>query len=73
MTQIAYKGIVKGKTVILEETANLPEGIEVLVTPLEAARGSPQAVLAAALAPPHVKSEDADELIRLLYRSVQFW
>jgi len=38
----------------------------VLVTPLEEAKGSPQAVLAAALAPPHVKSEDVDELMRLI-------
>jgi hypothetical protein len=66
MAKTAYKGIVKGKTIVLEEVADLPEGAEVLVTPLEAEKGSPQAVLAAMDAPPHVKPEDVDELMRLI-------
>jgi len=66
MTQPVYKGIVRGKAVMLEEPADLPEGTEVIVTPLEAVRGSPQAVLAAMDAPPHVQPEDVEELRRLI-------
>ena len=66
MTQPVYKGIVRGKAVILQEPADLPEGTEVIVTPLEATRGSPQAVLAAMDAPPHVQPEDVEELRRLI-------
>jgi len=64
MTGTTYRGVVKDKTVILEEGAALPEGTEVLVTPLEAVLGSPQAVLAAMDAPPHLKPEDIEELRR---------
>ena len=66
MTNVTCKGVVKGKTVTLEETANLPEGVEVLVTPLESVKGSPQAILAAALAPPHLDAEDVNELMKLI-------
>ena len=66
MTQAIYKGIVKGKAVMLEESANLPEGTKVVVTPLEAAKGSPLALLAAMDALPHVKPEDVEELRRLI-------
>jgi len=55
MTQPVYKGIVRGKAVMLQEPVDLPEGTEVIVTPLAAAQGSPQAVLAAMDAPPHVQ------------------
>ena len=37
-----------------------------MVTPVEAAKGSPQAVLAAIGAPPHVRPEDVDEMLRLI-------
>ena len=66
MTQFVYKGIVRGKATTLEEPGVLPEGTEVLVTPLEAAKGSPQAILAAMDAAPHVAPEDVDELMRLI-------
>jgi len=66
MSKPAYKGIVKGRTVVLKEIADLPEGSEVMVTPVEAAKGSPQAVLAAIGAPPHVRPEDVDEMLRLI-------
>ena len=66
MTQPVYKGIVRGKAVVLQEPVDLPEGTEVIVTPLEATMGSPQAVLAAMDAPPHVKPEDVEELRRLI-------
>ena len=66
MSKLAYKGVVKGRTVVLEKVADLPDGAEVLVTPLEAERGSPQAILAAMHAPPHVKPGDVDELMWLI-------
>ncbi len=66
MSKAAYKGIVKGKTVVLKEPADLPEGSEVLVTPIAHAKGSPQALLAAIESPPHVDPRDVDEMIRLI-------
>ena len=66
MSKPAYKGVVKGRTVVLEKVADLPEGAEVLVTPLEAKKGSPQAILAAMDARPHIKPGDVDELMRLI-------
>ncbi len=61
-----YKGIVKGNTVILEKEPELPDGTEVLVTPVEMVKGSPQAILAAAKASPHLKPGDVAELLRLI-------
>ena len=66
MTYEPCKGIVKGKIVALEETANLPEGAEVLVTPIETEKGSPQAILSAAISPPHLNPEDVNELMTLI-------
>lgn len=66
MNPIVYKGVVKGNNVVLEEGTTLPEGTKVLVTPIEVARGSPQAVLSAIDAPPRLKSEDVAELLRLI-------
>lgn len=66
MSKPAYKGIVKGRTVVLKDIADLPEGSEVMVTPVEVGKGSPQAVLGAIDAPPHVKPEDVDEMLRLI-------
>ncbi|MEA3345931.1 MAG: hypothetical protein U9Q78_06795 [Chloroflexota bacterium] len=66
MTGTTYRGVVKDRTVVLEEGTALAEGTEVLVTPLEAALGSPRAVLAAIDAPPHPKPEDVEELRRLI-------
>lgn len=54
----------KGTIVVLKEPTGLPEGTAVLVTPLDTAQGSPQAVLAAMDASPHVKPEDVEALIR---------
>lgn len=61
-----FKGVARGKTVTLEGPANLPEGTEVIVMPLENAKGSPRAALAAMDAAPQVKSEDIGELMRLI-------
>lgn len=66
MSKPAYKGVVKGRNIMLEEGVDLPEGAKVLVTPLEAEKGSPQALLAAMDAPPHCNHEDVDELMRLI-------
>ncbi|MGH8057826.1 MAG: hypothetical protein ACREOH_11425 [Candidatus Entotheonellia bacterium] len=66
MFPIVCKGIVKGRTVILEEDAVLPEGTEVLVTPLTTLPGSPQALMTAMRAEPHLKPEDVDEFERLI-------
>ncbi len=68
MSKPAYQGIVKGRTIVLKEPADLPEGSEVLVSPIEAVKGSPQAVLAAINAPPQVDSKDVDEMMRLIER-----
>ena len=66
METAVWKDIVRGRTVILEEGTVLPEGMEVLVMPLQALPGSPQAVLAAMKAEPHLKLEDVNELERLI-------
>ena len=66
LSKPAYKGVVKGRTVVLEKVADLPDGAEVVVTPLKAKSGSPRAILAAMDAPPHVKPGDVDELMRLI-------
>ena len=66
MIATACKGIVKGNIIILVEGVALPEGIEVLVTPLKAPPGSPQAVLAAMKAEPHLKLKDVDEFEQLI-------
>jgi len=43
---MAYKGIVKGKVVVLEEGMTLPEDTQVEVVPVQAPRpGSPAALL----------------------------
>ena len=66
MNTTTYHGIVRNGTVVLKKKAKLPEGTQVLVTPVVPAKGSPQAVLEAALSPPHVKHEDVQELLRLI-------
>ncbi|MBM4031387.1 MAG: hypothetical protein FJ291_06320 [Planctomycetes bacterium] len=60
------KGIVKGRTVILKGRPRLREGTEVVVTPVQYRVGSPQAVVAAMKAPPHLKHEDVVEFMRLI-------
>jgi len=66
MSKAVYKGIIKGRTVILRKAGDLPEGAEVLVTPVGPPKGSPRTVLTAIDAPPQVKPEDVEELIRLI-------
>jgi hypothetical protein len=62
----AFKGIVRGGTVVFDQPAELAEGAEVIVTEIEAKKGSPKAVLAVVDAPPHVNSKEVDELMRLI-------
>lgn len=66
MVMRAHKGVVKGNKVRLEKGAQLPDGTEVVVTPLEMIKGSPPAVLAAVDAPPYLKPEDVEEFRRLI-------
>ena len=66
MSVASCKGIVRGKSVVLDEDADLPEGMGVLVTPLPPAKGSPRAILAALKASPPVSHEAAEELRRLI-------
>ena len=64
MSAASYKGIVRGKAVVLEDDVDLPEGTGVLVTPLPPRKGSPQAVLEGLRASPPVSHEAAEELRR---------
>ena len=66
MSKPAYKGVVRGGNVVFDRPAELPEGAEVLVTELEAQRGSPQTVLAVVDAAPHVNPKDVDILMGLI-------
>ncbi len=66
MAKTAYRGVVRGGVVLLGENTALTEGTEVLVTPLDGARGSPTAILAAMETSPKVPHEWVDELERLI-------
>jgi hypothetical protein len=67
MTNGAYRGVVRGGTIVLHEgEAPLIEGTEVLVTPAAGPPGSPAAVLAAVEASPRVPAAWVDELEQLI-------
>jgi hypothetical protein len=67
MANVAYRGAVRGGTVVLRDAEPpLAEGTEVPVTPVAGAPGSPAAVLAAVEASPRVPAEWVDELERLI-------
>jgi len=66
MTPTAYRGIVSGGVILLEEKAPLTEGTPVLVTPLSGARGSGAAIAAALKAAPKVPIDWVDELEQLI-------
>ena len=57
-----HKGIVKGRSIILDDEISLPEGTEVQVIPMAPQPGSAAAILAAMKAPPHLTEEDVAEL-----------
>jgi hypothetical protein len=64
---MTYRGIVKNQAIVLAEGAPaIPEGTEVLVTPIDSSPGSPAAILAAMDSEPHVPSEWVDELEALI-------
>ena len=56
----------EGTVVFLEKDTSLPEGTEVLVTPVAGIAGSPAAVLAALAASPRVPAEWVDELEQII-------
>lgn len=59
------RGVVHGHTVVLAEDFDaLPEGTEVVVTPLTPRRGSPEAVLAALSKYRPLSDEEADKMLR---------
>jgi hypothetical protein len=66
MTTTAYRGVVRGGVVLLDKDSPLTEGMEVLVTPVSGAPGSPAAILAAMDSAPQVPAEWVDELERLI-------
>ena len=65
MAERSYKGVIHNKTVTLKGKVKLPEGTEVWVTPMEK-KGSSKSLLNAITSPPHLKSEDVDEWMRLI-------
>lgn len=71
MQSPTYKGTVRGGTVVLDPPADLADGAEVIVTPVEHPKGSPQAILAAMETLPHISPEDAEELMRLIKEAKQ--
>ena len=62
----SYRGVVRGGNVLLEAGVQLCEGMEVVVTPVFADRGSPAAVIAAMEAAPRVPDAWVDELEDLI-------
>ena len=69
MSLLTYHGVVRGLTIFLDAGSQLPEGSEVVVTPLVTPppmRGTAAAVLAAMDATPSVPSEWVDEMERLI-------
>jgi hypothetical protein len=59
----SFRGVVKNRAIVLMDGApTIPEGTEVIVTPIESAQGSSAAIIAAMDSEPHVPSEWVDEL-----------
>lgn len=67
---MTYRGIVKGKTIEMEEPLPYSEGqpVSVLVEPLpgQLQGGSPATIRQVMHEPPHLKWEDVDELERAI-------
>lgn len=66
MGETAYRGVVRGGVVLLDQGTQLTEGTAVLVTPVTGVPGSPAAILAAVENSPKVPVEWVDELERLI-------
>ncbi len=66
VTSTAYRGMVHGGVVVLDEKSPLTDGTEVVVTPVAVARGSGAAIIAALEKAPKVPADWVDELERLI-------
>ena len=66
MTTGTLRGVVRGRTIVLENGQELPVGTEVLVTVAEDPPGSPAAILKAVREAPHLDPEDVEELRRAI-------
>ena len=66
MPDAVYRGTVRGKTVVLDDGVDLPDGTRVVMRPEDPRKGTPAAVLAAMMAPPHIEEGDTAELMRLI-------
>lgn len=66
MDTTIFKGTVKGHHIELHENCSLPEGTQVIITPVDPDQGSPEAILQAAQAPPHIDLEDVEMLNSLI-------
>ena len=64
MSIASYRGVVRGKKVVLDDDMDLPDGTGVVVTPVERGAGCPGAVLTAAKAPPHLTQQETVEFLR---------
>jgi len=62
----SYRGVVHDGTVVLDTENPLPEGTEVVVTPVVGSAGAAASVLAAMEAAPRVPTEWVDELEQLI-------
>lgn len=71
MSSTTYRGTIRNGQVVLDDGCALPDGTEVIVTLVEPRRGSPQALLAAMRAAPHVSHEAAEELRRIIEEGKQ--
>lgn len=64
MSQAGIRGVVQGNAVILQEcAAPLPDGTEVVVTPIVRRRGDPEALFAALDELPPMTDEDARRIL----------
>lgn len=71
MAVAEYRGVVKGRNVVLEKGAELPDGTGVIVTPVRPVKGSPKAVLAALKRSHHMSHEVGEELRRHIKEAKQ--
>jgi hypothetical protein len=63
MPHKTYRGTVRNQMIVLSDGPSaIPDGTEVLVTPIDCARGSSAAILAVMDSEPHIPPEWVDEL-----------
>ncbi len=67
MPAAEIRGVVHGHTVVLNSTTGaLPDGTEVIVTPVSPRRGDPEALFAALDELPPMSDEDAALILRIV-------